>query len=482
MSLAIVQRPVEQLSPLERLTTLCDAGSLRVIRSEATSARMGERAVPGDGVVGGAGRIGDRPVFCYAQDATFAGGSLGATHAETILRVLRLADRARVPVVGFVESAGARIQEGLAALSGYAEIFRETVALSGLVPQISIVTGKSAGGGCYSPALTDFVIMTEESSMFLTGPAVVQQVTGEEVDAAGLGGARVHERNGVCHLVAPTEVDAALLARELLGYLPQGSHQSPPRSAPRRSSAAEPGRYVPRDDRTVYDVRDVVRGIVDNGDLLELAPRWARNVVTGFARLEGQGVGVVANQPRHLGGVLDAEAAQKAARFVRTCNSFGVPLVVLVDTPGFLPGTRQEAQGVIRHGAKLLHAFSQATVPRFTVILRKAYGGAYIAMNSRELGAHLTLAWPRAKLGILGPRQAAEIVYRRELAATGDRDAALDRLADEYAKEHLTARAAAREGFIDEVIPPRMTRDRLLWGLSTFGSVRGNRCEGNIPL
>jgi acetyl-CoA carboxylase carboxyltransferase component len=303
-------------------------------------------------------------------------------------------------------------------------------------------------------------MMVEGASMFLTGPGVVREAIGEDVTSAELGGTRVHDRNGVCDLVAESDVDAARLARELLGYL------GPPRSDPLPAPIADPGALVPAAARKIYDVRGVVRCVADGGEFLEMAPRWARNMVTGFCRIEGRPVAIVANQPRHLGGVIDSDASEKAARFVRTCSSFGLPLVVLVDTPGFMPGVTQESAGVIRHGASLLRAFAQASVPRLTVVLRKAYGGAYITMNSKDLGAHLTLAWPGAELGVMAARQAVGIIHRRELA-TSPPDLR-DRLADRYADEHLGAFVAASNGFIDEVIEPAETRRRLAWGLSTL--------------
>lgn len=460
-SLAVVPRPDEKLSPIERLEALCDPGSLQLIRSGIVSPRMGSRARAGDGVVGGAGRVEGRPVFCYAQDPAYLGGSLGAEHADTIVRVLRQADRAGAPVVGFVESAGARLQEGLLALGGYGRIFAEHVRLSGRVPQISVITGAAAGGGSYAPALTDYVVMTEAATMFLTGPGVVREVMGEDLSAAQLGGPKVHDRNGVAHFVTPTDADAALLVRDLVGHL-----TIPRRVAGDAPGAEAPDRWVPADERRVYDVRTVIRALADDGHLLEVAPRWARNVVTGFARLEGRAVGVVANQPRHLGGVLDADSAQKTSRFVDDCNRFGLPLVVLVDTPGFLPGSRQEAAGVIRHGAQILRAFAAATVPKVTLVLRKAYGGAFIAMNSKELGADMVFAWPRAQLGVMGPKQAVGIVHRRDIAAAADPDAAAARFAREYAEEHLGAHQAAAVGAIDEVIAPADTRSRIATTLS----------------
>jgi acetyl-CoA carboxylase carboxyltransferase component len=307
-----------------------------------------------------------------------------------------------------------------------------------------VITGTSAGGGCYSPALTDFVLMTAEARMFLTGPAIVREVTGEDATAKTLGGPRVHERNGVAHLTVQTEVDAIFLVRQLLGYLPQHAGAQLPRTAPQDPVGPSPAACVPLDRRRAYDVRDAVAAIVDGGSLLELGPHWAPNLVTAFARLEGRPIGVVANQPRHLGGVLNAEAGQKGARFVRTCNAFGMPLVVLVDTPGFMPGTGEESAGVIRHGAKLLHAFAEATVPRATVVLRKAFGGAYITMNSKDLGADLTLAWNSAELGIMGASQAVGIIHRRELAAAPDPEAARNRLADVYATRHLSRQGGLR--------------------------------------
>jgi acetyl-CoA carboxylase carboxyltransferase component len=481
--LATARGAGERLSAREQLELLCDEGSLEVIRSEVTSWRMGDKSRPGDGVVGAGGSVAGRPVLCYAQDGTFAGGSLGAAHADTIVRVLRLARRARAPVIGFVQSGGARMQEGVAALGGYGRIFTENVALSGRVPQISVITGISAGGGSYSPALTDFVVMTPEASMFLTGPAVVEEVLGEQVSAGELGGTAVHERNGVCQFAAPTDVDSIFLTREILSYLPQSAWERPARAAPAAPPEADPAAAVPTEARRVYDVRTVIRALVDEGHTLEVSAKWARNMVTAFARLDGRPVGLVANQPRHLGGVIDSDAAQKGARFVRTCNAYGLPLVALVDAPGFLPGTRQEAGGVIRHGAKLLHAFCEASVPRLTVVLRKAFGGAYITMNAKDLGADLAFAWPEAEIGVMGARQAVGIIHRREIDASGEGEALRDRLALAYAEEHLSARHAARQGFVDEVIEPRETRGRLAWALTMLSRQDGKRGHvGNIPL
>jgi acetyl-CoA carboxylase carboxyltransferase component len=483
MSLALLERPDERLTPLERLEVLADPGSLQLLRTQVRSRRMGERARAGDGVLAAHARVDGRQVYCYAQDASFAGGSLGEAHAESIVEVLRLAGRARVPVLGFVESAGARMQEGLAALSGYGSIFREHVRLSGVVPQISIVCGPAAGGSSYGPALNDFVIMTGRASMFLTGPAVVAEVMGEDVDMDSLGGQRVHERNGVCHFTAPTEVDGALMARDLLDYLPQHAGVAPQMWPSVAAPELAPDRSVPAQARKVYDVRHVAGALVDGGRLMEVSPRWCRNVVCAFARLEGRAIGIVANQPRYLGGVLDADSAQKAARFVRLCNSFGLPLLVLVDTPGFLPGSRQEGDGVIRHGAKLVHAFAEASVPSVTVILRKAFGGAFIAMNSKALGADYVFAWPGVEVGVMGAEQAVGILNRREIAAAEDPEAHRRRLAGAYSTEQLHVEGASADGFVDEVIAPATTRARVASCFEALADVqRPPSRASNIPL
>jgi acetyl-CoA carboxylase carboxyltransferase component len=473
VSVATIHPDAAQLHPLERLEALCDPGSVQVLRSRIVSARLGARAVPGDGVVAATGTVDGRPIACYAQDGSYLGGSLGERHADTIVRVLETAGRARIPVVAFVQSGGARMQEGTAALAGYGRIFRHTVALTGVVPQLSVVSGASAGGGAYSPALTDLIVMTEDAAMFLTGPGVVHEALGEEIDAASLGGPRVHDRNGVCHLVEPDLPAAAARVRELLGYLPSVAGEAPPRAAPREpGTVIDPGALVPAEPRQAYDVRDVLRTFVDGGSPLELWPRWARNVVTTFARVDGRPVGIVANQPRHLGGVLDAEGSEKAARFVSFCDSFGLPLLAIVDTPGFMPGSRQERAGVIRHGAALVRAFAAARVPKLTVVLRKSYGGAYITMNSRDLGSDLVLAWPDAELGIMSARAAVGIVHRRELRVAADPMQAREQLTQAYADEHLRAEAAAAAGFVDEIIAPADTRERLSWALLTLSGQR----------
>lgn len=454
--------------PRERLDLLCDPGSFEPIRSAVRSPWLGRRADDGDGVVAGLGRVDNRPIACFAQDARFLGGSLGTAHADSIDRVMQLAGRSQMPVIGLIESAGARLQEGTAALGGYGRIFRRNVALSGVVPQISIVGGVAAGGACYSPSLTDFTVMTQGATMFLTGPAIVREVAGEEISPEQLGGYKVHERNGVCDLVAADDREAVDVARRLLSYLPQHAGGELPQTLSSDPELADPGAEVPDCPRSVYDVRAVIAGVLDAGSLLEVGQRWARSILTGFGRCDGRPVGVIANQPRHLGGVLDAASAQKGSRFVETCNAFGLPLIVLVDTPGFMPGLQQETAGVIRFGATLLRAFAAATVPKLTVVLRKAYGGAFITMNSKDLGADLVFAWRDAEIGVMGAHSATGIIDRREWEAASDPAARRRELAAAYSSAHLGAAAAARAGFVDEVIEPRQTRARLAWALGSL--------------
>lgn len=457
-------------APLPLLQRLCDPGSFRPLRSGAVSIRLGDRATPGDGVLAGAGEVGGRPVFCYSQDPKYLGGSLGEVHADTIVRLLYMARDAGAPVVGFVRSGGARLQEGHAGLAGYGRIFRASVELSRKVPQVSVLSGVSAGGGAYSPALTDFVFMTEDARMFLTGPKVVQEAMGEEISMEALGGPKVHGRNGVANLVT-ADVDAAIGAtRHLLGLLPQTLDRPSQIVTPVEADGSDPGSHVPAEPRKVYDVRDVAGSILDQGSFLELSPKWATNIVTGMGRLEGRSVGLVANQPRALGGVIDAAASEKAALFIEKCNRFGLPLLVFVDTPGFMPGKAQEEAGVIRHGASLLRAFAGASVPKVTLVLRKAFGGAAITMNSKELGADVVYAWPGAQIGIMAARQAVGIVHGRALKEEGG--PSREELAEAYEAEHLTAPAAAASGWVDEVIDPSHSRDRLAWALRSMGGTR----------
>jgi acetyl-CoA carboxylase carboxyltransferase component len=432
-----------------RLQGLLDTDTFRPWRSEV-----------GDGVIAGSGRVQGRLVCIWAQDVSHRGGSLGSAGGETISRTIRHASRVGVPVIGLPHSGGARLQEGVAALSAYGAIFREQ-ALS-RVPQITMIPGPCAGGAAYSPALGDFVIMVSpRSRLFLTGPKVVEQVTRERISAEDLGGPRVHSANGVAHLVTDDDHSAAELLRGVLSYIPSTFGGSMPLVPPVDPPPGSPADRLPASTRHVYDVRDVISLLVDGGHHLELAARWARNMVTTLAHLDGRPVGVIANQPRHLGGTIDSAASEKGRWFVDLCDRFTLPLVVLVDTPGFLPGAHQEQAGVIRHGASLLRAFARATTPKITVTLRQAYGGAHIVMNSRDLGADLTLAWPRAQIGVMGASQAVAIAEHRAIADGAD----AVRLAEVYTTERLGVDVAAASGFVDEVVPPEKTRDRLIHAL-----------------
>lgn len=457
-----------------RIDSLCDAGSFRPIRTTVSSARS-RRAQPGDGLLAGSASIAGRPAFVYAQDPSFLGGSLGAEHAASIVRVQEMARQSGAPVIGLIHSGGARMDEGSAALEGYGRIFTEHVRSSGWIPQISVICGTSAGGGCYSPALTDLVLMTRDAAMFLTGPKVVEEVLAESVGKAELGGPGVHSRNGVAPLVAEDVEDATALVRSLLAYLPQNSSEPAPISSFGTPAGIDPGDIVPSEQRKVYDVAAVAEAIVDESSLLELGAEWAPNLLVAFARLDGRPVGVVANQPYYMAGVLDSEASEKGAWFIGLCDRFGLPLVVLEDTPGFMPGSSEETRGVIRHGASLVRAFAAATVPRLTVVLRKAFGGAFITMNSKALGADLVLAWPTAEIGIMASTQAVGIQHGRELAEASDPGELRARLAEAYAAEHTTAEVAAAAGVVDELVEPGQTRDRLIAALGAFGHRRRER-------
>jgi acetyl-CoA carboxylase carboxyltransferase component len=455
-----------------------ELGSARHHR--ATGFGLERRHPDGDGVVAGTGSIEGRAVDVYAQDRRVLGGSLGEAHADKISRTIDQAARGGVPVVGINDSGGARIQEGVASLDGYGRVFTANVAASGRVPQIALLLGPCAGGATYSPALMDFTIMSDEASMFLTGPRVVKAVTGEEVDTRSLGGPEVHsERSGSAHFVVDDDEQAFAVARELLGYLPSSAWAPPVEVASGPPPPVDLRAIVPSDGRAPYDVRELIRGVVDDGRFLEVQARWAQNLVIGFARVDGRTVGVVANQARWLAGVLDAAAAEKGARFVRFCDAFGIPLVVAVDVPGFLPGTAQEHGGVIRKGAKLLHAFTSATVPRVSIVLRKAFGGAYIVMNSRSIGADAVLAWPGAELAVMGAEGAADIVLRRAIEAEPSRR---EELVEGYRRDAMGVDVAARRGSVDEVIAPEDTRDALV---AILRSLRGARTPGfvhdNLP-
>lgn len=433
--------------PHRRLGELCDRWTF-------------EHVAQGDGVLVGTGRILGRPVVVFAQDGGFRGGSMGIQQADLIVAALDRARRDRLPVVGVLESGGARVQQGIGALAGYSRIFQRQVALRGVVPQISVVLGACAGGGCYAPALTDLTVMATGSHMFLTGPRVVRQAVGEDVSADDLGGIGVHARNGVAHLVAADEHHALRAARALLGLV----------GADSRTTSAGPAvplgeRPLPERERQAYDVRTIVDGLVDDGSLLELAADWAPNVVCGLARLGGRAVAIVANQPSRMGGALDGPASQKAADLIGRADDLGLPVITLVDTPGFIPGSVPERDGIIRLGATIVRAYAAARVPRITLVLRKAYGGGYIAMGSRQLGTDLAFAWPGARIGVMGGAQAAVVVHRRAIDAAADPAAEQARLAQEYDEQQCSAQAAVDCGSIDEIVDPQHTRTRLIGAL-----------------
>lgn len=467
-----IAAPPQRPDARSRIDTFADDGSFVEFGSQArhhvTAFGLDAKRPDGDGVVTGTVTVDGRPVSLFAQDPTALGGSLGEVHAEKIAMVMDKASRARIPVVGLLDSGGARIQEGVAALDGYGKIFHRNVASSGRVPQISVVLGPCAGGAVYSPALTDIVIMARDRAhMFVTGPKVVKAVTFEDVSLADLGGADVHgTTSGVAHLVAEDVDDALALTRRVLSYLPSSAWDEVPVHAP---ADPEPMVDIPTDHRRPYDVRDVIRGIVDAGSVLELSEGFARNIVTAFARVDGQPVGVVANQPSVLAGCLDIAASEKGARFVRMCDAFGLPLVVLVDVPGFLPGTGQESAGIIRKGAKLLYAFSEATVPRISFILRKAYGGAYIVMNSRNIGADAVYSWPGAEVAVMGPEGAVDVLYRKAIAEEPERR---PEFLAEYREQALRPDLPNEILAVDETIDPADSRRVLIGNLRAMRNAR----------
>jgi acetyl-CoA carboxylase carboxyltransferase component len=478
----------ERLDALLDTSTFVERGAF--VTHRAASFDMAASQPAGDGVVTGTGEVDGRPVCVFAQDFTVLGGSVGEAHGRKIANILGLANRTGVPVVGFNDSGGARIQEGVDALAAYGEIFYANVQVSGTVPQISVIVGPCAGGAVYSPAITDFVVMVEDTShMFITGPQVIRAVTHEDVDFESLGGASVHgEISGVAHLIAPDEDAAMAQVRWLLSYLPQNNLDAPPWVAtgdvPSRRTP-ELGDLVPDDAQQPYDVRGVIEVLVDNGEFLEIQPRYAQNLVIGFARMEGHPVGVIANQADVLAGVLDINASDKGARFIRFCDAFHIPLLTLVDTPGFLPGVNQEHGGVIRHGAKLLFAYAEATVPKVSLILRKAYGGAYIVMSSKHLRGDVNLAWPSAEIAVMGPEGAVNVIFRREIAAADDPQRKAAELTTAYRTELANPYVAASRGYIDDVMLPAESRQRIAAALRLLRDKRETtprRKHGNIPL
>ena len=483
-----------KLTAHERIELLLDEGSFTEIealrRHRATGFGMEQRRPPSDGVVCGWGTVYGRTVFVYAHDFRAFGGALGEAHASKIHKVMDLAEAAGAPLVSLNDGAGARIQEGVTALAGYGGIFQRNVRCSGVIPQISVMLGPCAGGAAYSPALTDFVFMVRDiSQMFITGPDVVQAVTGERVTQNGLGGADVHAgTSGVAAFVHDDERDCLHSVRYLLSLLPSNNNEPPPARPAADPVDRETGALldlVPVEPGRSYDMRMVIEEIVDDGDFFEVHASWAANVLCGLSRLGGQVVGIVANQPRSLAGVLDIEASEKAARFVQMCDAFNIPLVTLVDVPGFLPGVDQEHGGIIRHGAKLLYAYCNATVPRIQLILRKAYGGAYIVMDSRSIGADLSLAWPTNEIAVMGAEGAANVIFRREIAAADDPDAMRQQKIKEYRTELMHPYYAAERGLVDDVIDPGSTRRVLIRALSMLRSKHADlpgRKHGNQPV
>ncbi|MFN2135513.1 MAG: acyl-CoA carboxylase subunit beta [Candidatus Promineifilaceae bacterium] len=488
------QRAKGKLTAHERIDLLLDKGSFRevdgfVVHRE-TNFGMSSKQYLGDSVVTGWGTIDGRLVYVFSQDFTVFGGSLSGVHAEKICKIMEMAMRNGAPVIGINDSGGARIQEGVVSLGGYADIFLRNTLASGVVPQISAIMGPCAGGAVYSPAITDFIVMVKGSShMFITGPDVVKAVTGEEVTFEELGGAMTHNaKSGVAHVAAESEADGLFLIRELFSYLPSNNMEDPPFVAGsdddlRTEDALN--EIVPDNPNKPYDVKEVIKLVVDEGEFYEIQEFYAQNIVIGFARLGGFSVGIVANQPMVLAGVLDSDASEKAARFVRFCDCFNVPLIVFEDVPGFLPGVDQEHGGIIRNGAKLLYAFCEATVPKITVVTRKAYGGAYCVMNSKHIRADLNLAWPSAEIAVMGPDGAVNIIYRNELAEADDPVAKKEELVAQYREHFANPYIAAQMGYIDNIIEPSETRPRLINALHTLRNKRDQnppKKHGNIPL
>jgi propionyl-CoA carboxylase beta chain len=483
-----------KLSAHERVTLLLDEGSFEEIGAfvehRATSFGLDKQHFPGDGVVTGFGKIHGRLVYVFSQDFTVLGGSLSETHAAKICRIMDLAMKNGAPVIGLNDSGGARIQEGVVSLAGYADIFYRNTRASGVIPQLSVIMGPCAGGAVYSPALTDFIFMVEETSyMFVTGPNVVKTVTHEEVSSEDLGGAKAHaEKSGVNHFTSANDVECLKQVRDLLTYLPQNAYElapEPSNFAYGKSKEQLIEKILPENVNVPYDIRKVVDCVIDDQSFREVQADFAKNIVIGFARIEGKTIGVVANQPAALAGVLDIDASRKGARFVRFCDAFNIPLLVFEDVPGFLPGTDQEWRGIITHGAKLLYAFSEATVPRITVITRKAYGGAFDVMNSKSIGADLNFAWPTAEIAVMGAKGAAEIIFKREIASAEDPQAKWLEKEAEYAETFANPYRAAERGIVDDVILPSETRRKVIAGfqmLEKKAETLPKKKHGNIPL
>ena len=482
-----------KLTARERIGLLLDEGSfeeLDMLKVGRGGTGAGEPSFPGDGVVTGHGKINGREVFVFSQDFTVIGGSLGEAHSQKICKVMDLAHHVGSPIIGLNDSGGARIQEGVDSLAAYGEIFHRNVNASGIIPQISCIMGPCAGGAVYSPSITDFVFMVERTSyMFVTGPNVVKTIIHKDITSEELGGSDIHsQKSGVAHFVYPNDILCLRGVRQLINYLPSNNQQKAPfldlLDPPERTDPTLDF-LVPTNPNQSYDMNILIYSILDGAEFLEIQPHFARNIICGLGRLGGQTIGLVANQPAVLAGVLDSSASFKAARFVRFCDSFNIPLICLVDVPGFMPGPEQEHGGIIRHGAKLLYAFTEATVPRITVIIRKAYGGAYLVMNSKHIHCDINYAWPTAEIAVLGPRGAAEIIYRKEIKGANDPDSLLNEKMEQYRNTHVNPFLAAKRGYIDDVIFPRDTRHRLIRSLQFLESKKStkpNRKHGNIPL
>jgi propionyl-CoA carboxylase beta chain len=488
------QHEAGKLTARERIDLLLDPGSFceldKFVTHRSSDFGMGDKKIPGDGVVTGYGTVEGRKVFVFAQDFTVFGGSLSGAYAQKICKIMDMATRVGAPVIGLNDSGGARIQEGVESLAGYADIFLRNTLASGVVPQISLIMGPCAGGAVYSPAITDFILMVKDTSyMFITGPDVIKTVTHEEVTKEALGGAVTHnQKSGVAHFAAENEQAAILMTRELLSFLPSNNQEDPPAQPcdddPFRAEASLKD-IVPSNPNKPYDIKEVIKAVVDNKHFFEVQEQFAKNIVVGFARMNGRSVGIVANQPAVLAGVLDIDASVKAARFVRFCDCFNIPLITFVDVPGFLPGTAQEWGGIITHGAKLLYAFAEATVPKVTIITRKAYGGAYDVMASKHIRADINYAWPTAEIAVMGPEGAVNIIFRNELQKAQDPAAERARLTAEYREKFANPFKAAELGYIDEVIRPEDTRARVIRALEMLKDKRQEnlpRKHGNIPL
>ncbi len=484
-----------KLSARERIELLLDEGSFeeldKLVQHRCRDFGMDDQIVPGDGFITGYGRIDGRPVYAFAQDFTVFGGSLSESNALKICKIMDLALKTGAPVIGLNDSGGARIQEGVVSLAGYADIFLRNTLSSGVVPQISAIMGPCAGGAVYSPAITDFVFMVDHTSyMFVTGPDVIKTVTHEDVTKEKLGGASTHNSiSGVGHFIAPDDAECLRMIRALLAYLPSNNREDAPRlactdPADRQDPALDS--VVPPESNQPYNIKDVIQKVVDHGEFFEVHSHWAQNIVIGFARMDGRSIGIVANQPAYLAGCLDINSSVKGARFVRFCDAFNIPILTFEDVPGFLPGTEQEFGGIIRHGAKLLYAYAEATVPKITVITRKAYGGAYCVMGSKHIRTDINLAWPTAEIAVMGPEGAVNIVYRRELASAGaDQNAVRQQKIEEFRDRFANPFVAAERGYIDDVIEPRETRPRIIRALAMLENKVDStprKKHGNIPL